>query len=245
MSPKGYSTLVNLQLPLECTPWPTPGLRRASVDSFGFGGSNAHVILDDACHYLKLRNLKGHHCSVQEPPVLNSINGAESWQYQGSQRPSSTEETVDMEFVLPSLLVLSAADEDGIARLLKSYQDYLKTRNPFIDAALVRDLTYTLAARRSGLDWRSYVLIRQTEDLLNLEARPPQAVRTTTRQKVAFIFTGQGAQYAQMGLQLLQYKVFRHSLENADTFFRTLGCDWSLMGMSTMLDTIQRLEANL
>lgn len=42
----------NIHIPTELTPWPTTGLRRASVNSFGYGGTNSHVILDDAFHYL-------------------------------------------------------------------------------------------------------------------------------------------------------------------------------------------------
>lgn len=43
----------NLEVPTRLTPWPTDGLRRASINSFGYGGSNAHVIIDDAMNYLK------------------------------------------------------------------------------------------------------------------------------------------------------------------------------------------------
>ncbi|EFW98603.1 phenolpthiocerol synthesis polyketide synthase ppsa [Grosmannia clavigera kw1407] len=38
----------NIKVLLQLQPWPKPGLRRASVNSFGYGGTNAHVILDDA-----------------------------------------------------------------------------------------------------------------------------------------------------------------------------------------------------
>ena len=43
----------NIRIPTELTPWPVNGLRRASVNSFGYGGSNGHVILDDALNYLR------------------------------------------------------------------------------------------------------------------------------------------------------------------------------------------------
>ncbi len=43
----------NVTVPTELTPWPTQGLRRASINSFGYGGSNAHLIIDDALNYLK------------------------------------------------------------------------------------------------------------------------------------------------------------------------------------------------
>lgn len=33
----------HVAVPAECVPWPARGLRRVSVNSFGFGGSNAHV----------------------------------------------------------------------------------------------------------------------------------------------------------------------------------------------------------
>ncbi|KAL4993410.1 hypothetical protein BDV10DRAFT_199663 [Aspergillus recurvatus] len=45
-----------LKFPRESCLWPTDGLRRISVSSFGFGGTNAHVVMDDAEHYLRLRN---------------------------------------------------------------------------------------------------------------------------------------------------------------------------------------------
>jgi acyl transferase domain-containing protein len=40
----------NMRIVTEAEPWPSPGLRRASVNSFGYGGANAHAILvSEAC----------------------------------------------------------------------------------------------------------------------------------------------------------------------------------------------------
>lgn len=42
-----------LQVPVEAMEWPLKGLQCASVNPFGYGGTNAHVIIDDAEHYLQ------------------------------------------------------------------------------------------------------------------------------------------------------------------------------------------------
>ncbi|PGH10329.1 hypothetical protein GX51_00086 [Blastomyces parvus] len=47
-NPKIPFAEAKLTVPLEPTPWPEDRYERASVNSFGIGGSNAHVILDSA-----------------------------------------------------------------------------------------------------------------------------------------------------------------------------------------------------
>jgi acyl transferase domain-containing protein len=62
----------HLKFPTKPQLWPAKGLRRASVNAFGFGGSNSHVILDDAFHYLASHGLSGKHRTV-EYASLDSI----------------------------------------------------------------------------------------------------------------------------------------------------------------------------
>ena len=50
INPQIDADALALRFPQEATPWPVRGLRRASVNSFGFGGSNSHAILDDVYH---------------------------------------------------------------------------------------------------------------------------------------------------------------------------------------------------
>ena len=50
-----------LKVPTALTSWPASGLRRISVNSFGYGGTNAHAILDDAYHYLQSFVIQGIH----------------------------------------------------------------------------------------------------------------------------------------------------------------------------------------
>jgi acyl transferase domain-containing protein len=62
----------SLQFPQEVLPWPNDGLRRASVNSFGFGGTNTHVVLDDAHHALQAFHLVGKHNTMTSLPEANS-----------------------------------------------------------------------------------------------------------------------------------------------------------------------------
>ncbi|KGO62596.1 Acyl transferase/acyl hydrolase/lysophospholipase [Penicillium expansum] len=63
----------DIAFPTEALPWPSSGLRRVSVNSFGIGGTNAHCILDDAYHYLNDRRLTGAHRTTSTVPTTQKI----------------------------------------------------------------------------------------------------------------------------------------------------------------------------
>ncbi|EKV05020.1 Polyketide synthase, putative [Penicillium digitatum Pd1] len=63
----------NIAFPVEALPWPSPGPRRVSVNSFGIGGTNAHCILDDAYHFLNDRRLTGAHRTTSTVPTTQKI----------------------------------------------------------------------------------------------------------------------------------------------------------------------------
>ncbi|WPH00651.1 iterative type I polyketide synthase [Acrodontium crateriforme] len=73
VNPKIPAKKWNLQFPTQATPWPTEGLRRISVNSFGVGGTNGHTILDDAFHYLRERGLKASHKTRPVVPTKHQI----------------------------------------------------------------------------------------------------------------------------------------------------------------------------
>ncbi|EXJ91415.1 hypothetical protein A1O1_04527 [Capronia coronata CBS 617.96] len=209
-----------LELPLESMPWPSDGLRRASVNSFGFGGANAHVILDDAYHYLKTRGLEGRHCTRDLPPLPAAVL---------SSRVDSREQTVSKDF---KLLLFSAQDQNGLDRLSKRLGQYLlkepsQGQRPDID---LDDLAFTLAYRRSQLGIRSFAVCRTVRELATDSLRTISSLKQKRHgqpENIIFIFTGQGAQWPLMGRELLQYSAFHDSVSKSQSYLDELGCTWS------------------
>lgn len=131
----------------------------------------------------------------------------------------------------PKILVWSAADEGGLARLCKAYSEYfagLHLEDDEVDVYL-ETVAYTLAMRRSSLAWKSFVVAESVVSLQDLGASVSKATRSTLEPKLGFIFTGQGAQWQGMGRELLSFPVFKNSLQNAEEYLQTLGCPWSLL----------------
>jgi acyl transferase domain-containing protein len=63
----------NIEFPTRKMPWPSKGLRRVSVNSFGIGGTNAHCVLDDAYHYLQERRISANHHTTPTVPRTTKI----------------------------------------------------------------------------------------------------------------------------------------------------------------------------
>lgn len=215
------------KIPTTSVPWPgsmTP--RRVSVNSFGIGGTNAHVILDDARSYLQSHELVGHHATHTESRALGEDTASQD------SSLSSWEDVATLE--RPRLFLLSAFDENGVGRLADAYLQYLQAQpnnthgpahNPenFLD-----NLSYTLAAKRSRFVWRASVVAESSDSLIQALSSLEKPVRSTMNRRLGLVFTGQGAQWPGMGRELHKYKVFRDSVGAASRYLESLGCSWSL-----------------
>jgi acyl transferase domain-containing protein len=136
--------------------------RRAGVSSFGIGGTNAHVVLEEA-------------------------PGAEPAQ---AARPHH-------------LLVVSARTATALDAATGNLAAYLK-RNPGVSIGAV---AYTLQTGRRTFAHRRAVVCCDAEDSAKALTDPYRlltAVEGRRKRPVAFIFPGQGAQYAQMGRDLYE-----------------------------------------
>lgn len=231
LNPSIDAERLNIKVVTEPMPWPTDGLRRASVSSFGFGGANIHVVLDDAYNSLRLLGKQGNHstyagtASLSIPRLLMAHPPYDIGPEPQAESQSSVRK----------LLVLSSADEQGVQRVAGTLQDHItdyeQTMSSTQHTSYLDDLLYTMGSRRTCHKWRSFALVESLRDVAQISSKLTKPRKHTDMARLAYCFTGQGAQYAGMGHGLLGYPAFARSLQESATVLRQLGCPWDLFGM--------------
>lgn len=183
-----------LTVPVEPTPWPADRKERASVNSFGIGGANAHVVLDSARSFLDC------------PPPVNTAPA----------QPLQAETTTTAD---PRLVLYSANTPDSLRRQIANNQTFLQ-ENP----SRLPEIAYTLAARRDHLPHRAFSIIHDAASVA-LSTAASAKTPSTLPPRLAFIFTGQGAQWPRMGAELLTsaaHPTFAKSIQGMDDALRSL-----------------------
>ncbi|CAM1502384.1 Fc.00g043680.m01.CDS01 [Cosmosporella sp. VM-42] len=169
--------------------------RRASINSFGFGGTNAHAIIEAAEHFLREQN-------IQQSVRNISSYSQDDDDFFGDDDDDEVE-GADDSTARPQVVVFSANNLDSLKAYLKKLRAHLL--NPRVSIKL-SDLTYTLSERRTRLFHRAFAVMSKGADA-KINEIPSDAVvfgkQATEPPKIGFIFTGQGAQWPQMGRDLL------------------------------------------
>ncbi len=186
-----------IEVPVGLVPWPArSGPRMAGVNSFGYSGTNAHAILQEApqigAETLEANAVNGH----GEPEKANGHH---------SEAPASPRAGRPNE-----LVVLSAKSKASLEELVDQWLAYLEREDE--DAASLADIAFTAATGRAHLGHRLAAVGATKADISGKlrtwrEGRVAKGLasgqsRPRLRPRVAFMFTGQGAQYAGMTAEL-------------------------------------------
>lgn len=203
---------LNIRIPLEVESGP---LKRVSVNSFGYGGTNAHVILESAVTAAVAEESKQRNGVHTNGRVIPNGIGNGALEAKGQ------------------LFVLSAASEKSCQDMAASLAEYLSNRSETAEAdVLLTRLAYTLH-RKSVLENRVGVIASGLNDLIaQLSQLSTQSIPRSDRQtspRIAFVFGGQGAQYPRMAQGLLgSWPCFTASMKRAARCLEGCGSSWDL-----------------
>ncbi|KAI0379176.1 ketoacyl-synt-domain-containing protein [Hypomontagnella monticulosa] len=229
-----------VKVPVTNTPWPTSGMRRASINCFGFGGTNAHIIIDDAAHYLSQRGIMAHHNTTVDD--IPSSSGSQPYGSDTANTNSSIHESARLVGRIKTpprnsqthLFVFSAHEQKVLSRVLGQYASHIGKGIETLPNNFMEDLAYTLGCRRTKMQWKASA-VAQTPDELIAKLSKLQSgdfIRTSEDKstKLAFVFGGQGAQWFAMGRELLGFDIFLQSIKEASQYLIShAGCTFNLL----------------
>jgi len=176
-----------VQVVTERLPW-SSGDRVAGVSSFGFSGTNAHVVLGEA--------------------------------------PQTKRQKIAVERPL-HILTLSAQTPEALKQLAARYEQHLAARSNLE----LGDICFSANTGRSHFKHRLSVVaatLTETQEKLAAFSASESVtgvfevqVKTNNRSTIAFLFTGQGSQYVNMGRQLYEQEpTFRETIDRCDEILR-------------------------
>jgi acyl transferase domain-containing protein/NADPH:quinone reductase-like Zn-dependent oxidoreductase/surfactin synthase thioesterase subunit/NAD(P)-dependent dehydrogenase (short-subunit alcohol dehydrogenase family)/phospholipid N-methyltransferase/aryl carrier-like protein len=204
---------LKLKVPTESIPWPANGKPRyGGVNSFGFGGSNVHIVLADN---------------------------------KSAQRPANNKSGLQV-------ATLSGTNADALHQLTAKYIEFLQNKD---NKSSLSDICAFSATRRTHHPHRLAVVAESKEELaknlqLFLDGESITEIAegrvNEAKDKVVFIFSGQGPQWWGMGRQLFETEpLFRQWIEKLDVML-SKHADWSLIDELTKDEKNSRIsETNI
>ncbi|KAI1087095.1 hypothetical protein F5B19DRAFT_500382 [Rostrohypoxylon terebratum] len=193
-----------LKVATELEKWPATAPnqpRRASLNNFGYGGTNAHVILEEADPYVT--------------PVSRGTSGDHD--HSTVLVLSARDEKACQRMVSNLKEYLQSRKAVEVPELMQNLSYTLGERRtlfPWVAASPVR-------FQENSLD----------DVIQSLSSPKFAPVRVPTRRpRIGMVFTGQGAQWWAMGRELIDaYPVFKASLKESEWYLQAMGASWSLL----------------
>ncbi|KAM7189490.1 hypothetical protein V8F20_010118 [Naviculisporaceae sp. PSN 640] len=195
-------------------------LRRVSVNSFGYGGTNAHIIVESADSLLALPQT-----------------------YKLARKNPNRTANHDRDPNRPFLLPFSAHDVSALKRNIEALAAVTSDYN-------LLDLSYTLANCRTRFSARGFVVTSRETMGNAFKSADTKFADTKIQPKsdrgIGFAFTGQGAQWAGMGAELVKfYSSFLRSIRKLDMILKALddAPGWTLEDLLVERDaTVSRVN---
>ncbi|KAH7625616.1 putative polyketide synthase [Sordaria sp. MPI-SDFR-AT-0083] len=194
----------HLRVPTNVVPWPRNKPLRASINNFGYGGTNAHVILEGAPE-TRLANGNGRRTTTADDGDVSrlyvlSAQDADTTRAMAGNLAACIRKSIEGE------MDLQPADMAFTLSHRRSRLSYITTVRASNLAELADNLDKT-AALKVG-----------------------HAPANKRAPRLGFVFNGQGAQWHAMGRELLYaYPIFAEAIDEADRVLREMyGADWSL-----------------
>lgn len=207
-----------LEVVRENRQWPElRTVRRASVNSFGYGGANGHIIMESADSMLPgYKSFKNRETSKLESDAeLGAVTGS----------MGSGKATFKTRRRTQFLFTFSAHDVPTLKANIENIRQVADEYN-------VEDLAYTLSARRSRFFNRGFATVDANAASDDLEEQSVTLGKKGSATHIALIFTGQGAQNAQMGKDLMQdFPSYLRTVRDLDAMLQSLGPyapNWSI-----------------
>ena len=207
--------LLRLRVSPTIEPWPenVQGLRIAGVNSFGFGGTNAHVVLSDVeTKYVTSRQSPSDvralllPLSAKSPEALQAVAKVTQEFFSASDNAS-----VSLSDICYTATLRRSHHEERLAVVADSCDGMAENLRAFL-----------AGETRLGM----------SSGCLEPEKSP----------KLAFVFSGMGQQWWAMGRQLLECEpVFRESIKRCDELLRQY-VDWSLWDELTATEENSRIN---
>ena len=191
-----------IRVPTSATAWPEAERRArvAGVSGYGWSGTNAHIVLEGY----------GSPRSVSAQPYRRRIP-AGSPQHIAASSPDTTAQSPGIEESLARparLLPLSGKSDQALRDMAGRYHAWLDENTTDLDSpdsaedSLLSDMAWTASIGRSHFPHRAGVVFRDAESLregLSSVASGDKKADPKRPTRVAFVYTGQGSQWAGMG----------------------------------------------
>ncbi|XP_035691275.1 putative inactive phenolphthiocerol synthesis polyketide synthase type I Pks15 [Branchiostoma floridae] len=217
-NPDIHFDALNIQVPSTLLQWEEKENRLAGCSSFGFGGANAHLILERS-------PLPDRH-----PAVHNSDKVNDNHFTAGTGHETKT------------IMLLSGNTKAALKEQIEHWISFI-TDTPTLNEDRFQQSLYTAANRYQHHAERLAIVVTGPDDAvqkLNLMAREEKlnvavegkVPEGAERGRMAFVFSGMGTQWWGMGRKLaLEDPVFSDVIQRFEDVLKTLGADWSIADM--------------